>query len=75
MVLALGFRPYSPFMELGIRMEPPMSVPQPTSEPRNESRAPSPPVDPPGVKAGFRAFVVRPNNGLSVSHHCGMSAI
>lgn len=65
----LGLRPYSPSICDGMRMLPPMSVPQPTTEPRKASSVPSPPVEPPGVKSVFLGCVVRPNRGFSVSHH------
>jgi len=65
----LGFRPQSPLMLLGIRTDPPRSVPQPTREPCKASNAPSPPVEPPGLKSLFLGFTVRPHRGFSVSHH------
>ena len=67
--LTLGFKPYIPSMWEGIRMLPPMSVPQPTTEPCRASSVPSPPVDPPGVNSVFLGCTVRPNKGFSVSHH------
>ena len=69
MSLTLGFSPYKPFMCEGMRMLPPMSVPQPTTELRRERSAASPPVEPPGVKAGFLGWTVKPQSGFSVSHH------
>jgi hypothetical protein len=50
-------------------MLPPMSVPQPTTVPRSERSVASPPVEPPGVNPGFFGWTVRPQSGLSVSHH------
>jgi hypothetical protein len=53
----------------GMRILPPISVPQPTTEPCRERRDPSPPVEPPGVKAELPGWVVKPHSGFSVSHH------
>lgn len=50
-------------------MEPPISVPQPISDPPRASIVASPPEEPPGVSAGSSGCVVRPQRGLSVSHH------
>ena len=65
----LGFNPYTPFIWAGIRMLPPMSVPQPTTVPWRDRSAPSPPVEPPGVNLGFFGCTVSPQRGFSVSHH------
>lgn len=67
--LTLGFSPYSPIMCAGMRMLPPISVPQPRKLPFIKSNAASPPVEPPGVYLGFIGLVVSPQTGLSVSHH------
>lgn len=67
--LTLGFKPYSPMRLCGILMLPPMSVPNPKREPRSAKSAASPPVEPPGVSAGSRGLVVRPQRGFSVSAH------
>jgi hypothetical protein len=67
--ITLGLKPYNPFIKLGIRIEPPMSVPQPIMEPWSARRAPSPPVEPPGVKFASSGLVVNPQRGFSVSHH------
>lgn len=69
-LLTEGFRPQSPFMWHGMRIEPPMSVPQPITEPPSDSKAASPPVEPPGVSFGLDGWVVKPQSGLSVSPHC-----
>jgi hypothetical protein len=58
----------------GMRILPPISVPQPTMEPSRERRVPSPPVEPPGVKAGLPGWVVKPHSGFSVSHHYQISS-
>lgn len=49
LIRTLGFNPYRPNMWEGMRMLPPMSVPQPSRLPCEASRADSPPVEPPGV--------------------------
>lgn len=67
--LTLGLSPYSPIMCAGMRMLPPISVPQPSMLPWLASRADSPPVEPPGVYFSQRGLVVRPQRGFSVSHH------
>lgn len=54
-------------MLLGLRIEPPISVPQPTRDPCDARRADSPPDEPPGVKEGSRGLTVSPQSGLSVS--------
>lgn len=51
-------------------MLPPMSVPQLSMEAPQKSMAASPPVEPPGVYLGSMGFVVWPQRGLLVSHHC-----
>ena len=69
LALTVGFNPQSPFMWLGIRIEPPISVPHPTRDPCRASKQASPPLEPPGVNSGLRGFVVKPQRGFSVSHH------
>jgi hypothetical protein len=54
---------------LGMRIDPPISVPHPMREPCIDSSAPSPPEEPPGVKSEFSGWVVSPHRGFSVSHH------
>lgn len=67
--LTVGLKPHKPFICAGIRIEPPISVPQPIIDACRARSTPSPPVEPPGVKLGSRAFVVKPQSGFSVSHH------
>lgn len=71
-IRTLGLSPYTPFMLLGIRIDPPRSVPQPISDPFIARRAPSPPVDPPHVSDGSRGLTVRPHSGLIVSTTCSV---
>lgn len=69
MELTLGFSPYRPATLCGIRILPPISVPNPRIDPCKARSGPSPPVEPPGVNSGFRALVVNPQRGFSVSAH------
>ena len=48
-----GFSPKTPLVEAGMRMLPPMSVPNPRGLPLSESKAPSPPELPPLLKWRF----------------------
>src|SRR6478735_10623379 len=55
-----GFRPKSPQLALGIRIEPPPSPPMPTGTIPDETAAAVPPLDPPGVWSGFQGLRVMP---------------
>lgn len=69
-----GRMPYSPLKAAGIRMEPPISVPNPTGAPFSPINAPSPPELPPDDRFRFFGFHVYSMMLFTVSPHisvCG----
>lgn len=63
----VGLNPTRPLNWQGIRTEPPMSVPIPSTEPPTPISAPSPPLLPPAHRAGSHALSVVPKMLLCVS--------
>ena len=52
----VGLMPYSPQKLLGLRMEPPPSVPVAMAHMPAATAAPAPPLEPPGVRSGFQGL-------------------
>src|ERR1700722_20194054 len=62
----VGLRPTSPQRELGIRTEPPPSVPVATPTNPAASAAPDPPLEPPGERSRFQGLRVIPVKRFAV---------
>src|SRR5699024_9805142 len=62
----VGFNPTSPLNEAGIRMEPPPSLAPAIGTTPDATSAAAPPLEPPGAKFLFQAFLVGPHNFDSV---------
>src|SRR5581483_662764 len=63
----VGLIPNTPVNALGMRIEPPPSVPSARAPMPEATAAAAPPDDPPGVFAGFQGLRVIPVSGLSVT--------
>src|SRR5207253_2711287 len=57
----VGFRPAMPQKELGIRIDPPVSVPRATGTTPAPTAAPDPPLDPPVIRVRSHGFAVGPH--------------
>lgn len=58
--LTVGLNPQHPENAAGMRTEPPMSEPMPSSDAWLPIRDPSPPLEPPGIRVGSYGFKVWP---------------
>lgn len=63
----VGFRPQVPVKWHGMRMDPPMSLPNASGAQRDATRLASPPEDPPGVRPRSHGLSERPKTALSLS--------
>src|SRR6478735_10895326 len=70
-----GFRPKSPQLALGIRIEPPPSPPMPTGTIPDETAAAVPPLEPPGVRVRSHGLRVLPRETDSVKGNAPNSGI
>ncbi len=71
----LGFRPTSPQLEAGVRIEPPPSFAFATGTMRAATAAADPPLEPLEVRSRFHGLRVGPNNSGSVTFETPSSGV